>query len=57
MGEQFCDVGRGVTLCYESFGDPSDPTAVLIMVLGMQMVAWHDSFCEQAEPLGAGFRC
>ena len=26
-------------------GDPSDPTALLIMGLGMQMVAWHDDFC------------
>src|SRR5919204_277260 len=22
MAEEFCDVGRGVTLCYEPFGDP-----------------------------------
>jgi pimeloyl-ACP methyl ester carboxylesterase len=44
--EQFCDVGRGVTLCYETFGEPSDPTALLIMGLGMQMVAWHEDFCE-----------
>jgi pimeloyl-ACP methyl ester carboxylesterase len=45
MSEQFCDVGRGVTLCYETFGDPSDETALLIMGLGTQMVAWHESFC------------
>jgi pimeloyl-ACP methyl ester carboxylesterase len=52
MGEQFCDVGRGVTLCYETFGEPSDPTAVLIMGLGTQMVAWHDDFCEQLAGRG-----
>jgi hypothetical protein len=46
-----------VTLCCETFGQPSDPTAALILGLDMQMVAWHDSFCEQAEPLRAGFRC
>src|SRR5271167_32398 len=45
MPEQFCDVGRGITLCYETFGDPSDPTALLIMGLGMQMVAWQEDFC------------
>jgi pimeloyl-ACP methyl ester carboxylesterase len=45
MSEQFCDVGRGVTLCYETFGDPSDPTALLIMGLGTQMIAWQESFC------------
>ena len=52
MGEQFCDVGRGVTLCYETFGEPSDPTAVLIMGLGTQMVAWHEDFCEQLAGRG-----
>jgi pimeloyl-ACP methyl ester carboxylesterase len=45
MPEQFCDVGRGITLCYETFGDPSDHTALLIMGLGTQMVAWQDDFC------------
>src|SRR3984893_1242727 len=45
MSEQFCDVGRGVTLCYETFGDPGDPTALLIMGLGTQMIAWQASFC------------
>jgi pimeloyl-ACP methyl ester carboxylesterase len=45
MDEQFCDVGGGITLCYETFGDPSDPTALLIMGLGAQMVTWQDDFC------------
>jgi pimeloyl-ACP methyl ester carboxylesterase len=52
MGEQFCDVGRGVTLCYETFGEPGDPTALLIMGLGTQMIAWHESFCEQLASRG-----
>ena len=46
MPEQFCDVGRGITLCYETFGDPSDPTALLVMGLGTQMIAWHEDFCR-----------
>jgi pimeloyl-ACP methyl ester carboxylesterase len=50
--EQFCDVGGGVTLCYESFGDPSDPTALLIMGLGTQMVAWHEDFCRELASRG-----
>ncbi|MEA2209519.1 MAG: hypothetical protein QOF54_1996, partial [Solirubrobacteraceae bacterium] len=33
MDEHFCDVGRGITLCYETFGDAGDPTALLIMGL------------------------
>jgi pimeloyl-ACP methyl ester carboxylesterase len=52
MSEQFCDVGRGISLCYETFGDPSDPTALLIMGLGMQMVAWHKDFCERLATTG-----
>jgi len=31
---------------YESFGDPSHPAIVLIMGLGMQLMAWPDSFCQ-----------
>ena len=52
MSEQFCDVGRGITLCYETFGDPSDPTALLIMGLGTQMVAWHEDFCRELAGRG-----
>jgi pimeloyl-ACP methyl ester carboxylesterase len=44
--EQFCDVGGGITLCYETYGDPADPAALLIMGLGAQMVAWQQDFCE-----------
>jgi pimeloyl-ACP methyl ester carboxylesterase len=53
MPEQFCDVGRGITLCYETFGEPADPTALLIMGLSMQMVAWQEDFCS--ELAGRGF--
>src|SRR3954453_16716545 len=53
MAEQFCDVGRGVTLCYETFGDAADPTALLVMGLGVQMIGWREKFCE--ELAGRGF--
>ncbi len=46
-------MGRGITLTYETFGNPSDPTALLIMGLGMQMVAWQEDFCLQLA--GRGF--
>ncbi len=52
MSEQLCDVGGGITLCYETFGDPSDPPALLIMGLGAQMVAWQDEFCEELAGRG-----
>jgi pimeloyl-ACP methyl ester carboxylesterase len=41
-----------VTLCYETFGEPSDPTALLIMGLGTQMIAWHEDFCTQLAERG-----
>jgi pimeloyl-ACP methyl ester carboxylesterase len=50
--EQFCDVGRGITLCYETFGEESDPTALLVMGLGMQMIAWQRDFCEMLAERG-----
>jgi pimeloyl-ACP methyl ester carboxylesterase len=52
MPEQFCDVGRGVSLCYETFGDPADPAALLIMGLGTQMIGWHRDFCEELAGRG-----
>jgi pimeloyl-ACP methyl ester carboxylesterase len=52
--ERFCDVGRGITLCYETFGDPADPPVLLVMGLGTQMIAWHDDFCGQLA--GHGFQ-
>ena len=53
MDEQFCDVGGGIRLCYDTFGDPADPALLLIMGLGTQMVAWHEDFC--ARLVGEGF--
>ena len=52
MAEEFCDVGRGVTLCYETFGDPDDPPILLVMGLATQMIAWHEDFCEQLAERG-----
>ncbi len=52
MSEQLCDVGRGITLCYETFGERSNPTALLIMGLGTQMIAWHEDFCRELAARG-----
>lgn len=52
MPEQLCDVGGGITLCYETFGDPQDPAVLLIMGLGTQMVAWQEAFCQQLAARG-----
>ncbi len=45
--EQFADVGRGVTLCYQTFGDPAAPPVLLIQGLGTQMIGWPDAFCQR----------
>jgi len=52
MPELFCDVGGEITLCYETFGERSDPAALLIMGLGAQMVTWQDDFCEELAARG-----
>jgi proline iminopeptidase len=37
---------NGLTIEYETLGDPSSPAIVLIMGLGMQLVGWPDEFCR-----------
>jgi pimeloyl-ACP methyl ester carboxylesterase len=51
MAEQFCTV-NGVELCFETFGDPGEPTMLLVMGLATQMVGWPDEFCEQLADRG-----
>ena len=53
MPERFCRVSPEIELCYETFGDPSEPTALLVMGLATQMIAWPDDFCR--ELAGRGF--
>ncbi|MBV9338842.1 MAG: alpha/beta hydrolase [Solirubrobacterales bacterium] len=52
MAEQFCDVGGGITLCYERFGSESDPPMLLIMGLATQMIGWPEEFCAQLASRG-----
>ena len=52
MAEEFRDVGRGVTLCYEAFGDPDETPMLLIMGLATQMIAWHEDFCTKLAERG-----
>jgi pimeloyl-ACP methyl ester carboxylesterase len=53
MPEQLCRISDEIELCYETFGDPSDPTALLVMGLATQMIGWPDEFC--LELAGRGF--
>jgi pimeloyl-ACP methyl ester carboxylesterase len=43
---------NGLTLCYETFGEPANPPMVLIMGMGAQMVGWDDEFCEALAARG-----
>jgi pimeloyl-ACP methyl ester carboxylesterase len=52
MAEQFCDIGEGISLCYERFGNESGPPMLLIMGLGTQMIGWPDEFCAQLADRG-----
>jgi pimeloyl-ACP methyl ester carboxylesterase len=53
MPEQLIRVSDQIELCYETFGDPSDPPVLLVMGLATQMLGWPDEFCEQLA--GRGF--
>lgn len=37
---------NGIEIAYETQGDPSDPTILLVMGLGSQLVSWPDEFCD-----------
>jgi pimeloyl-ACP methyl ester carboxylesterase len=50
--EQFCEVGRGVRLCYRTHGDPSAEPLLLIMGLGMQLNSWPVAFCDALAARG-----
>lgn len=45
---------NGISLHYESFGRETDPAIVLIMGLSVQMIMWHETFCEMLA--NKGFR-
>ena len=44
---------NGIEMVYEAFGDPADPTVLLIMGLGVQMLGCDAEFCELLA--GRGF--
>ncbi|GAA1821391.1 alpha/beta hydrolase [Planosporangium flavigriseum] len=52
MTEQMVDVGRGITLAYEQFGDPGAEPLVLVAGLGQQLHSWPAAFCEQLAARG-----
>jgi pimeloyl-ACP methyl ester carboxylesterase len=45
-------VGRGIALEYETFGDRNAEPLILVMGLAAQMILWPDGFCEQLAARG-----
>jgi pimeloyl-ACP methyl ester carboxylesterase len=43
---------NGITLEYETFGDPSSPPVLLIMGLGGQLLGWDPAFCRSMADAG-----
>lgn len=46
------EASPGVSLAYETFGDPSDPAVLLVMGFSAQMIAWHEDFCRALAARG-----
>jgi pimeloyl-ACP methyl ester carboxylesterase len=45
-------VSPGVSLAYETFGDPGDAAVLLVMGFGAQMPAWDGDFCRALAERG-----
>lgn len=52
MPEELAETAHGITICHESFGDPSAEPLLLVMGLGTQMIAWNDDFCAELASRG-----
>ncbi|HET6832858.1 MAG TPA: alpha/beta hydrolase [Acidimicrobiales bacterium] len=37
---------NGIEICYDTTGDPSDPTVLLVMGLGGQLIQWDPELCS-----------
>jgi pimeloyl-ACP methyl ester carboxylesterase len=37
---------NGIEICYDTVGDPSDPTILLVMGLGGQLIQWDPELCR-----------
>jgi pimeloyl-ACP methyl ester carboxylesterase len=43
---------NGISLAYQTFGDPTARPLLLVMGLATQMLAWHDEFCSRLVDAG-----
>jgi pimeloyl-ACP methyl ester carboxylesterase len=51
MPEETARVGD-IELCYETFGERSNPTVLLVMGLATQMLGWREDFCAELAERG-----
>ena len=51
LHERFGTAGE-IELCYETIGDPGDPSLLLIVGLGFQLIAWPRDLCQQLADRG-----
>ena len=50
--EQMAQLGDGVEICYQTFGDPADEAVLLVMGLGGPMTWWSPEFCRLLADAG-----
>ena len=50
--EQLAPVGRGIELCYQTYGDPTDEPLLLVMGLGGPMTWWDPELCRELARAG-----
>ena len=46
------EVSDGVSIAYDTFGDPGDPPVLLVIGFGAQLIGWHDDFCAMLAGRG-----
>lgn len=49
--EQSAPVGRGISLCYQTFGNPAAEPLILVMGLGGPMTWWDEQLCRRLAAL------
>ena len=46
------EVSDGVSIAYDTFGEPGDPPVLLVIGFGAQLIGWHDDFCAMLAGRG-----
>lgn len=53
LHQAMIDIGDGIELCVEAGGNPNNPSLLMVMGLGSQMIFWPDDFIKRL--IDAGF--